>query len=190
MIDKNLHDYLIKVFKSFLNVARTEDGEYFNNIADDEIQVIYANPELFLSRKGKRFLLNDKYLTKSLFAPYGRVLYIPHSFPLSQNNLHSESPKLYLDAFLIDNSVPENQRIYMLLGNNSDNTIIIKSYGRLPDGKVIAVGNTVQITDLDYSEKDMIQIANTFISSICFVLSKCKFYKVKSPINLKVAELN
>lgn len=189
MIDKHLHDYLIKVFKTFINVARSEDGEYFNQIPDDKFHIVYASPELFNSRKSKRILLNDKYLTKPLFTPYEKVLFVPHSFPLSQNNPHPEAPNLYLDAFLVDNSLPENQRIYMLLGSNSNNTVVIKSYSRLSDGRVIAVGNTIQIADLEGSEKDMMKLANVFISSVCFVLSKCKLNKVKSPINLEVAEL-
>lgn len=94
---------------------------------------------------------------------------------------------LYLDAFLVDNSTPENQRIYMLLGNNSDNTIVIKSYDRLPNWQVIGISNTVCITDLNYSEKDMVAYANTFISSVCAVISKCKLNKIKSPVNLVTA---
>ncbi len=191
MIDKDLHDYLIKVLQSFLTVAKAEDAEYFNEISEDEIHVIYASPDMFASRKGKRIVQNDKnFLVKSLFAPYQYSLYVTHSFPLvkSTYSMHPETPMVYLDAFLVDNSIPENQRVYLLLGNNSDNTIVIKSYDRLPNGQVIGV-STLNLTDLDYSEKDMVKYANNFISAVCVTVSKCKLNKVKSPINLEVAEL-
>lgn len=59
-MDNVLHDYLIKVLKSFLNVAKAYDGEYFNNITEDEIHIIYTSPEILTSRKGKRIVQNNK----------------------------------------------------------------------------------------------------------------------------------
>lgn len=184
------HEYLIQVFQSFLYTLRMDDGEYFNDIPDEDFHIIYGSQDTYSSRKGKRIVLkNKKYAKKRLFAPYNYTMYIINSFCLSGNfETHPEAPKLYLDAFLIDSTLDGYQRVYLLLGNNSDNTIIIKSYDKFSDGRVMSIGGAAPV-DWAGIEHDLISFVDIFISSLCEITSKCKLQRIKSIVSLEEAVL-
>lgn len=126
---------------------------------------------------------------KSLFAPYNYTVYITNAFCLSgYSNAHPEAPKLYLDAFLIDSSLEGYQRVYLLLGSNSNNTITVRAYEKFPDGRIMSVETQAPL-DWHDAEHDLFSFVDVIISSFCEITSICKLKKVTSKFNLEEAIL-
>lgn len=180
------HEYLIKVFQTFLHVARSMDGEYFNYIPDEKFHIIFGSQNVYSSRKSRRHILNNKnYAKKKLFAPYEYTLYIINSYPLTgYSNTHPEAPQLYLDAFLIDNSLEAYQRVYLLLGNASNNSVVIKSYEKYSDGRIMSIVNNALLYWTE-PEQNLISFVDIFISFLCEITSKCKLQRISSIVSLE-----
>ena len=72
----------------------------------------------------------------------------------------------------------------MLLGNASNNSVVIKSYEKYSDGRIMSIVNNALLYWTE-PEQNLISFVDIFISFLCEITSKCKLQRISSIVSLE-----